>query len=203
MQRITEDHLHRDPSFLLRAAGRLRRRLPGPWGRIAAAMADQTGGRVWRVLSMTAAQHTDSRGNGCAAARCHADGWVVRAALAWEYADRGAARGRPKKGVAVIEYEREREALGFLTLGRLEARLEGALVLLRAEMKRFMRGATPYALQQQKDAARRVWEVVLLGGPDRLDGWGEVMRERFGWAPAPQSESPRDVTAMGDAEANS
>lgn len=103
----------------------------------------------------------------------------------------------------MIEYEREREALGFLTLGRLEARLEGALILLRAEMKRFMRGATPYALQQQKDAARRVWEVVLLGGPDRLDGWGEVMRERFGWAPAPQSESTRDVTAMGDAEAKS
>ncbi len=103
----------------------------------------------------------------------------------------------------MIEYEREREALGFLALGGLEARLEGALVLLRAEMKRFIRGATPYALQQQKDAARRVWEVVLLGGPDRLDGWGEVMRDRFGWAPAPRSESARDVTAMGDAEAKS
>jgi len=126
----------------------------------------------------------------------------VHAALALEYADRGAARGRPK-GVAVIEYEREREALGFLALGGLEARLEGALILLRAEMKRFIRGATPYALQQQKDAARRVWEVVLLGGPDRLDGWGEVMRERFGWAPAPRSESARDEAAMDDPEAKS
>jgi len=103
----------------------------------------------------------------------------------------------------VIEYEREREALGFLALGGLEARLEGALILLRAEMKRSTRGATPYALRQQKDAARRVWEVVLLGGPDRIDGWCEVMRERFGWAPAPQSESVRELPAMGDADAKS
>jgi hypothetical protein len=53
IQQITEDHLHRDPFFLHRAACRLRRRLPGPWGRIAAAMADQTGGLVWRALSRT------------------------------------------------------------------------------------------------------------------------------------------------------
>jgi len=103
------------------------------------------------------------------------------------------------KGVAVSEYRGEREALGFLALGGLEARLEGALLLLRAEMKRFTRGAASYALEQQKDAARRVWEVVLLGGPDRIDGWGEVMRERFGWVPASPSESVRDVTATGDA----
>jgi len=99
----------------------------------------------------------------------------------------------------VSEYRGEREALGFLALGGLEARLEGALLLLRAEMKRFTRGAASYALEQQKDAARRVWEVVLLGGPDRIDGWGEVMRERFGWVPASPSESVRDVTATGDA----
>jgi len=61
-------------------------------------MADQTGGLVLRVLSMTAAQHTDSRGNGRAAARCHADGWAVRAALAWEYADRWCGSRPAKKG---------------------------------------------------------------------------------------------------------
>jgi len=58
MQQITEDHLHRDPFFLHRAAGRLRRRVPGPWGRIAAATADRTGGLVWRALSMRAGHHT-------------------------------------------------------------------------------------------------------------------------------------------------
>jgi len=99
----------------------------------------------------------------------------------------------------VSEHQGEREALGFLALGGLEARLEGALLLLRAEMRRFTRGAASYPPQQQKDAARRVWEVVLLGGPDRIDGWGEVMRERFGWVPASPSESVRDVTATGDA----
>ena len=57
MQQITEDHLHRDPFFLHRAAGRLRRRLPRPWGRIAAAMADQTGGVLWRAKSTTVAHH--------------------------------------------------------------------------------------------------------------------------------------------------
>jgi len=103
----------------------------------------------------------------------------------------------------VSEHQGEREALGFLALGGLEARLEGALLLLRAEMRRFTRGAASYAPQQQKDAARRVWEVVLLGGPDRIDGWGEVMRERFGWVPAAQSDSVRDVPAMGDANAKS
>lgn len=103
-------------------------------------------------------------------------------------------------GVAVSEYQREREALGFLALGGLEARLEGALLLLRAEMKRFTRGTTRDALQQQKDAASRVWEVVLLGDPDRIDGWGEVMRERFGWEPSGQSEFMPDVRAMGEAK---
>ncbi len=98
------------------------------------------------------------------------------------------------------EYKGEREVLGFLALGGLEARLEGALLLLRAEMKRFTRGTTPDALQQQKDAASRVWEVVLLGGPDPIDGWGEVMRERFGWEPVAQSDSTPDVKAMDEAK---
>lgn len=53
MQQIAEDHLHRDPFFLHRAAGRLRRRVPAPLGQIASTMARGAGGLLWQGIVRT------------------------------------------------------------------------------------------------------------------------------------------------------
>ncbi|HKF78377.1 MAG TPA: hypothetical protein VKF59_19715 [Candidatus Dormibacteraeota bacterium] len=50
MRQIAEDHLHRDPLHLRRAAGRLQRRLPAPWGWIGATAAGWAGGLAWQCV---------------------------------------------------------------------------------------------------------------------------------------------------------
>jgi hypothetical protein len=47
MQQVAEDHVHPDPLFLDRAAARLRRRLPAPWGRPAGAAAAAAASVLW------------------------------------------------------------------------------------------------------------------------------------------------------------
>ena len=50
LHQIVNDHLHRDPFFLHRAGGRLRRRLPGPPGAIASGAARAAGGLLWHGM---------------------------------------------------------------------------------------------------------------------------------------------------------
>ena len=47
MRQIGEDYLHRDPLFLGRMAGRMRRRMPPPWGLAAAAAARGIARALW------------------------------------------------------------------------------------------------------------------------------------------------------------
>ncbi|HZV49751.1 MAG TPA: HAD hydrolase family protein [Candidatus Dormibacteraeota bacterium] len=51
MLQIVDDHLHRDPLFLRRAARRAGRRLPGIWGRAGAVALGATAGAAWWGLS--------------------------------------------------------------------------------------------------------------------------------------------------------
>ena len=53
MQQIAEDHVHRDPLFLHRAARRLRRHGPSPGMRGVAAATSGAGGLLWRCLLTT------------------------------------------------------------------------------------------------------------------------------------------------------
>jgi hydroxymethylpyrimidine pyrophosphatase-like HAD family hydrolase len=48
MQQAAEDHLHGDPFLPDRIARRLRRRVPGPWGRVAGAVPHAAGSLLWR-----------------------------------------------------------------------------------------------------------------------------------------------------------
>jgi hydroxymethylpyrimidine pyrophosphatase-like HAD family hydrolase len=51
MQQVVEDHLHPDPLLLDRAAARLRRRLPAPWGRLGGMAAHAAAAAAWQGLS--------------------------------------------------------------------------------------------------------------------------------------------------------
>ncbi len=51
MLQIVDDHLHRDPLLLRRAAGRVGRKLPGPWGRVGTAALGMAAGVTWWGLS--------------------------------------------------------------------------------------------------------------------------------------------------------
>jgi hypothetical protein len=53
IQQIADDHLHRAPSFLGRAASRTSRRLPGPWGRIGSTLARTAGDLLWQRMVRT------------------------------------------------------------------------------------------------------------------------------------------------------
>src|SRR5215471_16980228 len=60
MEQIAEDHLHRDPLFLDRAAGRMRRRASDSWTRIASGTARAAGAVLWQGITRTPGQRAAS-----------------------------------------------------------------------------------------------------------------------------------------------
>lgn len=60
MEQIAEDYVHRDPLFLDRAAGRLRRRASDSRARIASAMARGAGGALWQGMTRTSGNRAAS-----------------------------------------------------------------------------------------------------------------------------------------------